>query len=129
MTEDSDRCPWPAAVGTRSILIGMPEVPDTRSADDVPSTAMSGQGSLNVGGRVSASAALSGVGTLTVGAAQAAVQELRDSNLEELRRLLDEYLQAYEARDTADIDVLVYKGRDDLCWWPGGVAHWRPPGS
>jgi len=51
--------------------------------------------------------ALSGVGTLTAGGVRAAVQELRDSSLDDLRRLLAEYCGAHKAADTAGADILV----------------------
>jgi ribosomal protein L29 len=77
---------------------------------------MRGQGSLTSGVTVSAAAGLSGSGTLTVGGVRAAVQELRDSSLDELRRLLDEHRQALDelrqartADDTTGIDALATK--------------------
>ena len=45
-------------------------------------------------------------GTLTVGDIRDAAQELRDSSLEELRRLLAGYSRAHRAGDTTDTDIL-----------------------
>ena len=48
-------------------------------------------------------------GMLTLGDIRDAVQELRDSSLEELRRLLAGYSRAYKAGDTTDTDILAAK--------------------
>ena len=48
-------------------------------------------------------------GMLTVGDIRDAVQELRDSSLEELRRLLAGFSRAHKAGDTTDTDILAAK--------------------
>ncbi|MGO8947578.1 MAG: hypothetical protein ACLQUY_07925 [Ktedonobacterales bacterium] len=48
-------------------------------------------------------------GTLTVADVRDAVLELRDSSLEDLRRLLAEYSRARKAGDTTDSDILAAK--------------------
>lgn len=63
---------------------------------------LSGEGSLTAGGTISAAAQLSGVGTLTAGGIRAAVQELHDSSVEELKRLLTEFLATQRAGGSRD---------------------------
>jgi hypothetical protein len=75
----------------------------------MPAATLAGEGSLTAGGTISAGALLSGVGTLTTGGVRAAIQELRDSSLEELRRLLAECYGARKAGDTLDTDLLAAK--------------------
>jgi len=84
------------------ILVCVAGEAEVAPASGVPGAILSGQGSLNIGG-VSHATTLSGTGTLTVSGVRAAVQELRDSSLEELRRLVDEYRQAHQAAGTIDI--------------------------
>jgi len=52
---------------------------------------------------------MSATATLTVGGVRAAVQELRDSSLEDLRRLLAEYSLANQAGEATDVDALARK--------------------
>jgi hypothetical protein len=69
----------------------------------------SGEAGLTGGGTISAAAQLSGVGTLTVGGIRAAVQELHDSSVEELLRLLTEFLAAQRAGGSTDARNLAAK--------------------
>jgi hypothetical protein len=59
-----------------------------------------------IGMTATATVTMSATATLTVGAIRDAVQELRDSSLEELRRLLAEYDRANKAEHTADSSAL-----------------------
>ena len=80
----------------------MPDEPEAPPADG-----MSGGESnpiIAVGGITLPAMRLSG--TLTVGDIRDAVQELRDSSLEELRRLLAEYSRAHKVGDTTDTGIL-----------------------
>jgi hypothetical protein len=83
----------------------MPDEPEAPPADS-----MSGGESnpiVAVGGITLPAMRLSG--TLTVGDIRDAVQELRDSSRQELRRLLAGYSQAHKAGDTTDTDILAAK--------------------
>ena len=76
-------------VRVAAILGGMPDEPGVPSA-----VSMRGEGGLTAGGIIRGSATLRGEGTLVAGGTvRDAVQELRDSSREELRRLLDLYLR------------------------------------
>jgi hypothetical protein len=90
------------------ILARMPDRPKILS---VPGGAhLSGEGSLTAGGAIAPAAQLSGVGTLTAGGIRAAVQELHDSSVEELKRLLTEFLATQRAggsTDAADLPAKV----------------------
>ena len=96
--------------GYTGILVRMPEVPPVPAGVTISAGAhLSGEGSLTAGGTISAAAHLSGMGTLTTGSIRAAVQELHDSSVEELRRLLTEFLLAQKAGVSTDTDNLAVK--------------------
>lgn len=77
-----------------AILGGMPDEPEV-----TPTVSIGGQSRLTAGGVIPRSATLRGEGTTVAGGTvRDAVQELRDSSLEELRRLLDLYI-----RDPANV--------------------------
>jgi hypothetical protein len=86
----------------------MPSEPDLRPVT-VGGLHLSGKGTLTAGGPISPGAQLSGVGTLTAGGIRAAVQEIHDSSVEELKRLLTEFIAAQSAGNTADAGDLAAK--------------------
>jgi hypothetical protein len=93
------------SVRCAGILVRMPDRPKIPPMTG-GGARLSGEGSLTAGGTIAPAAQLSGVGMLTATGIRAAVQDLHDSSVEELKRLLAEFLAAQKAEGSADVSNL-----------------------
>jgi hypothetical protein len=89
----------------------MPDESEVTPDDSASAAGMDAEARLTVGagGVTMPALRLAGRGRLTMDDVRCAVQELRFSSLEELKRLLEEYAKAHRVGDTADTDTLASK--------------------
>lgn len=87
----------------------MPDESEVTPDGSTSGANMAAESTLAVGGVIMPAARLSAAGRVTVGDIRDAVQELRESSLDELRRLVAEYTQAHKAEDTTDAGILATK--------------------